>query len=191
MRRPTRPPPPGPPPRAGAPPPTPPPRARRGPPPAAIHPPPPPRPAPTPPRHGIRVPPPAETLVDLAHELDAHETRRALREAQFLRLFDLDATEAALERRPSKRLSALIADLVLVQTDIEDRLLDLSDRHHLPRPLTQQPVLGHIVDFLWPAEKVIPETDGWAAHGNPDAFQSVPAATNAYQMAGYTVLRST
>jgi very-short-patch-repair endonuclease len=142
-------------------------------------------------RHGIRVTTPAETLVDLAHELDAHQTRRALREAQFLRLFDLAATQAALGRRPSKHLNALIADLVLAQTDIEDRLLDLCDRHRLPRPRTQQPLLGRSVDFLWPAERVVVETDGWEAHGTRDAFQADRAATNAFQLAGYTVLRFT
>jgi very-short-patch-repair endonuclease len=143
-------------------------------------------------RHrGIRVATPAETLVDLAHELDARATKRALREAQFLRLFDLAAIRQALGRRPSKHLSALIADLVLTQTDIEDRLLDLCDRHRLPRPRTQHPILGHNVDFAWPAQRVIVETDGWQAHGTRDAFQADRNATNAYQLAGYTALRFT
>jgi very-short-patch-repair endonuclease len=142
-------------------------------------------------RARIPVTSPARTLVDLAHELDAHQTRRALREAQFLRLFYLAATQAALGRRPSKPLNALVADLVLAQTDIEDRLLDLCDRHRLPRPRTQQPLLGRSVDFLWPTERVVVETDGWEAHGTRDAFQADRAATNAFQLAGYTVLRFT
>jgi very-short-patch-repair endonuclease len=67
-------------------------------------------------------------------------------------------------------------------------LLRLCDRHGIPRPLTQQPLLGRRVDFLWPRERVVVETDGWRAHGTARAFQADRAATNALLLA---VLRFT
>jgi very-short-patch-repair endonuclease len=140
---------------------------------------------------GIPVTSPARTLVDLAHELGRDDLTRALREAQFQRRFDLDAIRELLARRPSRTLRALIDDLTPTQTVLEDRLLRICDRHALPRPLTQQPILGHRADFLWRDERVVAETDGWQAHGTRTAFQTDRAVSNALQLAGYTILRFT
>jgi very-short-patch-repair endonuclease len=65
------------------------------------------------------------------------------------------------------------------------------DRYGIPRPLTQQLVGARRVDFLWPEQRVIVETDGWEAHGTPSAFQSDRAASNSLQLNVYTVLRFT
>jgi very-short-patch-repair endonuclease len=67
----------------------------------------------------------------------------------------------------------------------------LLDRHGIPRPLTQQKIAGHRVDFLWPAERVVVETDGWEAHANLAAFQTDRTLTNELQLRGYLVLRLT
>jgi very-short-patch-repair endonuclease len=142
-------------------------------------------------RAGIPVTSTARTLVDLAHVLAPDELTRALREAQFQRRFDLEAIRELLTRRPSRTLRALIEDLTPTQTVLEDRLLTICDRHNLPHPKTQQPVLGHRVDFLWPDRRVVAETDGWQAHGTRTAFQTDRAISNALQLAGYTILRFT
>jgi very-short-patch-repair endonuclease len=142
-------------------------------------------------RLAIPVTSPARTLVDVAREEDERTVTRALREAQHLRILDIAATRAALERRPSRVLAALLDDLVETETVLEDDLLRLCDRHGIPRPLTQQPLLGRRVDFLWPRERVVVETDGWGAHGTRRAFQADRAATNALLLAGYVVLRFT
>jgi very-short-patch-repair endonuclease len=134
---------------------------------------------------------PARTLVDLAFVLSADELARTLREAQFLRIFNLAETRDALERRPSRALRALLDDLAVTQSALEDRLLAVCDRYGIPRPLTQQVVVGRRVDFLWAHERVIVETDGWQAHGTATAFQSDRASTNALLLAGYVVLRFT
>jgi very-short-patch-repair endonuclease len=133
----------------------------------------------------------ARTLVDLAGDVDDRELTRALRETQFQRRFDLQATREALARRPCRALRVLVEDLVLTQTRIEDDLVRICDRYRITRPLTQQPVLGRRVDFLWPRERVIVETDGWEAHGTRGAFQADRVASNVYQLAGYVILRFT
>jgi very-short-patch-repair endonuclease len=41
----------------------------------------------------------------------------------------------------------------------------LCARHSLPKPEVNVLIGPSEVDFLWRAEKVIVETDGWATHG--------------------------
>ncbi len=143
-------------------------------------------------RHvGIAVTSPARTLVDLAHVLDRDALLRALREAQFLRLFDLAATREALTRRPSRVLRVLLEDLALTQSGLEDRLLSVCRRHDIEPPLTQQPLAGRRVDFLWPRQRVVVETDGWEGHGTRGAFQADRATSNELQLRGYHILRFT
>jgi very-short-patch-repair endonuclease len=141
--------------------------------------------------HGIPVTSPARTLVDLAHEVDQDELVRALRETQFMRRFDLSEMREVLARRPCRILRILIDDLVLTQSGIEDQLLGICDRHGIGRPLTQQMVCGRRVDFLWPRERVVVETDGWEAHASRSAFQADRTMSNRLQLDGYYVLRFT
>ena len=46
-------------------------------------------------------------------------------------------------------------------------------------------------DALWPAERVVVEVDGWAAHGHRGAFERDRARDADLQARGYTVLRFT
>lgn len=140
---------------------------------------------------GIPVTSPARTLADLAHVLGVEDLTRALREAQFRRLLDLPAVLDALSRRPARQLRALVDAAVPTQSVLEDRLLAICDRQGIPRPLTQQQLGGRRLDFLWPAARLVVETDGFQAHGTPIAFQRDRELANALQLEGYTVLRFT
>ncbi len=140
---------------------------------------------------GIPVITPARTLADLARVVDEDELGRALREAEYRKRFDLEATRAQLARRPSRALGALLEDLRPTRSRLEDRVLPLLADHGLPRPRPQYALDGRHVDFAWPERKVVVETDGWEGHGTRTAFQADRAATNRLQLAGYTVLRFT
>jgi very-short-patch-repair endonuclease len=142
-------------------------------------------------RAGIPVTSPARTLADLARQLDHPDLVRAVREAQFLRRFDLAAAQELLDRRPCRALRTIVEDLALTQSDLEDRLLDICDDHGISRPLTQQPLRGRRMDFLWPYERVVVETDGWQGHGTRSAFQADRTISNRLQLDGYTILRFT
>jgi very-short-patch-repair endonuclease len=142
-------------------------------------------------RSGIPVTSPARTLADLARHVDQPDLVRAVREAEFLRRFDLGAVQELLDRRPCRALRTLVEDLALTQSGLEDRLLDICDHHGISRPLTQQPLLGRRIDFVWPAERVVVETDGWQGHGTRSAFQADRAISNRLQLGGYTILRFT
>lgn len=52
-------------------------------------------------------------------------------------------------------------------------------------------VEGHLVDFLWPAQKVIIETDSWSYHGDPLAFEKDRQRDVELTAAGYEVHRTT
>lgn len=52
-------------------------------------------------------------------------------------------------------------------------------------------VEGHLVDFLWPAQKVIVETDSWSYHGDPLAFEKDRQRDVELIAAGYDVHRTT
>ena len=139
----------------------------------------------------IPVTTPARTLADLAHTLTPQDLTRAVREAEFKRLFHLPSMLAVLDHRPSKQLSQLLADLNPTQSHLEDRLLTLCAQQGLPTPRAQQHVQGRRVDFLWPQHHLIVETDGYEAHATPHAFQHDRTTTNQLQLAGYTTLRFT
>lgn len=49
----------------------------------------------------------------------------------------------------------------------------------------------HVVDLVFPAERVAVEVDGWEFHQSFEAFTSDRAKSNALQVAGWTVLRIT
>jgi very-short-patch-repair endonuclease len=141
-------------------------------------------------RFGIPVTTVARTLVDLAHELSLDDLAGALREAQYLKLYDLRAIHAALVRRPCNALRDLLPQVVSKEK-MEDRFLRLCKRHGLPKPKRQHRIDGHAYDFAWPTHQVVVETDGWQAHSGPHAFQADRTLTNELQLRGWTVLRFT
>jgi very-short-patch-repair endonuclease len=139
----------------------------------------------------IPVTSPTRTWIDLEHEVSDDDFVRALQQVSFKRLLNLSEARAILNRRPSRRINMLLRDPILVQTELEARLAKLCDRYGFPRPLTQQAVEAKRVDFFWPDQRLVVETDGWEGHGTRTAFQADRATSNAFQLAGYTILRFT
>jgi very-short-patch-repair endonuclease len=138
----------------------------------------------------IPVTSPARTLADLAHCLPLDELLRAVREAQYLKLYDSKAIEDVLTRRPSKHLRALLPALV-TQSEMEQRFLRICTSYALPTPQRQYRIGAKRYDFAWPDWRVVVETDGWQAHGTPYAFQADRTQSNRLQVIGWLVLRFT
>lgn len=142
-------------------------------------------------RDGIPVTAPERTLIDLATQVDVDELTRAVRETLYRRLTDLPSMQRALDHKPSRPLRAAIAGYADTRSHLEDEFMRMLDRHGIPRPESQYPIEGYVVDFCWPEAGVIVETDGWEAHGTRAAFQRDRTQTNDLQLAGYVVLRLT
>jgi very-short-patch-repair endonuclease len=143
-------------------------------------------------KHGIPVTTPARTLIDLADLLPRRRLERALDEADYLRL---DVSD--LRPRPGRRGSGALAEALgrhqagatRTRSDLEERMLSLLHRFRLPTPDVNATVEGYEADFVWREQRLIVETDGWAAHGTRGAFERDRRRDADLLAAGWRVLR--
>lgn len=153
-------------------------------------------------RNGIPVTTVARTLVDLTDLLGSDRILRAVREAEFLRLLDLEALDAAVQRaRGRRRLGALHMAMAahtpgqIVRDELEHRFLELVRAAGLPFPETNVRirVRGRLyeIDCLWREQRVAVELDGRAAHARTMAFENDRARDAALNAFGLRPLRFT
>jgi uncharacterized protein DUF559 len=103
----------------------------------------------------------------------------------------LPALELANRRRPSRRLTSVIDDLLPTDTPLEGLFVRaVIRRYDIPEPLCQRKVEGFRVDFHWPAARLVVETDG-SQHADPLRMQADHIRDNVLQVAGELVLRYT
>jgi very-short-patch-repair endonuclease len=146
-------------------------------------------------REGIPVTTVARTLLDLADVLSTQALTRVIAEADYLRLLDMTALIAVVERNPGRRgaklLEAAAGPLELTRSALEERFLELVGRHGLPRPRAAVRIAGYEVDFYWPGAKLIVELDGFAAHGTRARFESDRRRDRALGRRGLRTIRLT
>lgn len=135
-------------------------------------------------RHrGLRVTSAARTLHDLRARLTVAQFTRAVNDARLAGLLSAaDLTEleslTAVTERPTR---SGFEDLVLA----EIRLCGF------PEPRVNAHVLGHEVDFLFAAERVIVELDGWKYHSDRATWERDHARDAHTAAAGFTTVRIT
>jgi very-short-patch-repair endonuclease len=132
-------------------------------------------------RDGIPVTNPARTLSDLARILSGTQFAAVLREAEFLRLPIRAAGEQARARQNVAR----------TRTELEALFLAVVRRHRLPPPEVNVKIDRYEVDFLWRAERLIVEVDGWVAHRTRSAFEEDRARDTRLKLLGFDVFRFT
>lgn len=102
------------------------------------------------------------TLNDIAPTLRPHVLKAAVRQAEIQHRLDLSTVQA----KPALRtFLAGYVSVLGVANEFEADFLELCVRHDIPRPESQYEIPPYRVDFCWPAERVIVETDGRASHG--------------------------
>jgi hypothetical protein len=118
---------------------------------------------------------PARTLVDLASVLDRRSLRRAVRQAQSLRLVELRQVMEVLARLGPRRGITKLANIIATGpaptgSELEDVVLDLLLAGGLEHPDVNVPLVVEgrevIPDFRWPTKQLIVEADGAAWHDN-------------------------
>ena len=149
-------------------------------------------------RHnGLPTTPPAQTLLDIADVLTLQQVRRALSEAEYLKLVSLEEVEAVLGRgKPgSARLRAALEchrpQLARTKSALEEKFVLLCERHRLTPPDVNVRVAGHQVDAVWFDRKLAVELDSHLAHGTAARLEADHQRDMDLLAAGYTVLRYT
>jgi very-short-patch-repair endonuclease len=148
-------------------------------------------------RRGIPVTAPARTLVDLAGCESQLVLENAYAECRRRGLARDAEIRAALARAPRRagadRLRALLdaGRAALTRSKAERLLLELIRAAELPEPLANATVSGHMVDLLWPEQRLIVEFDGWETHGRRDSFESDRRRDQRLVATGYRVVRIT
>jgi very-short-patch-repair endonuclease len=127
-------------------------------------------------RQGIPLTEPLRTLDDLAATQPRKEVERITQQALAQRLIRPDELPRGHDA---------------TRSDLENRMLALIRDAGLPEPLVNHRVGPYLVDFAWPEQRVIVETDGYATHGHRAAFERDRARDAALHAAGYVVLRFT
>lgn len=148
---------------------------------------------------GLRVTTLRRTLLDLSLVVSASELCALLREAEYrhhLDLAELRRSLAGYGRSPRHgRLRRILDEWVpgigLTETELEARLMRLCARRGIPLPAPQVRRGGRRLDFLWAAERLVVEVDGYEAHRGRIAFQDDRARDRALKAEGFEVLRFT
>ena len=140
---------------------------------------------------------PAQTLLDIAGIVRFTQLRRAVAEAEYLRLVTLDEVAAMLGRgrHGSGALRAALEchrpELARTKSLLEEKFLLLCERHSLTPPDVNVSVAGWLVDAVWFEQRVVVELDGHAAHNTPTAMEEDRRRDLDLRAAGFIVLRYT
>ncbi|MFP5370284.1 MAG: DUF559 domain-containing protein [Actinomycetes bacterium] len=148
---------------------------------------------------GVRVTTLARTMLDIAAATPRQDIlRKMLVEAETLRIFDLAQFDELLARRRGDRGLARLRLALQAHRDIQvfsglevDFVL-FCETYQLPSPPVVNGLIeGYLVDFAWPACRVIVETDTPKFHGEPTSFEDDRIRDAELHARGWRVLRFT
>jgi hypothetical protein len=135
------------------------------------------------------------TLLDLTAEASLSKVRRALAEADYRRLLDLDAIETALGAgRPGSAklrhaLDRHLPQLARTRSPLEAAFLALCESAGVPLPEINVRVAGWTVDALWRRERLVVEVDGYGNHHSRAQIERDRRKELCLRRAGLTVVR--
>jgi hypothetical protein len=135
--------------------------------------------------------------------VDRRGVERAIDQAEVLRVFDLRAVHEVLSRATGRRgagvLAAVLAEYdgpTLTDRELEERFFLLCRDAGIPKPEVNVWIaidggIAYKADFLWRAERLVVETDGWGSHGTRRAFEDDRRRDRRLRLAGWDVVRFT
>jgi hypothetical protein len=147
---------------------------------------------------GVPITTVARTLLDYAEVVPRNRLKRAIEEADRLRMFDGFAIQELLARSPGRRghkpVRELLSDFVydeFSRQELEALFFDLCKEAGLLLPTMNAMICGYEVDAYWPGTNLIVELDSHAYHLNPTAFEADRLRDAELLLAGYRVVRIT
>ncbi len=148
-------------------------------------------------RYGIPVTDPVTTLIDLATLLSPRQLETAINEADKRGLVSPEQLRLASGEafgRPGVRSLRTVLDrhtFRLTDSELERYFLPISRAAGLPAPETGRLLNGFKVDFFWPDQGLVVETDGLRYHRTPAAQVRDRLRDQTHTAAGLTPLRFT
>lgn len=140
----------------------------------------------------------ARTLFDFAEVSSYEEVKKAAEAADRRNLLRIRELEGVFEHgrgrralRPVRRLLVELGAPVEGRSPLEIRFAEFLREHGIPAPAQNVLVLGHEVDALWPAAKLVVELDSWEHHGHRAAFERDRTRDPKLLLAGYRTIRVT
>ncbi len=148
---------------------------------------------------GIPVTSVERTLLDISADLYDRQLERAVVAADRtgrLRWPELDRLLARTPRRKGaarlRRVAHRVSPYAIeAKSPLEVDFLAVCRDAGLPQPHVNALIEGHLVDFLWPAQRIVVETDGYRYHSDRIAFERDRERSVALSAAGYEVHRVT
>lgn len=147
---------------------------------------------------GLPVTTVARTLFDYAEVMPFSQLEKAWEEADRLKLLQLAAVERVCERgygrralKPIRRLLAEARAATEGRSPLEERFQRFLEAHRIRPGSTNVDVLGHEVDVLWPAARLVVELDSWEHHSHRAAFERDRTRDPELLLAGYRTMRVT
>lgn len=153
---------------------------------------------------GIPVTTVPQTVLDLASTSSIDEVEVAIRQVEFLRLYDHLSLPDLIERYPGRRGTARVRVALArlealpvgrVRSPLETKFLPFLRRYGLPRPRLNDWIMvdgrRFQVDCHWASTGQIVELDSWQAHGTRTAHREDRARDRVLRVAGYEVTRIT
>lgn len=144
---------------------------------------------------GIPITTPERTLFDLASSISLRDLERALAESYARRLTTAEKVAGVLDRHCGRRGYRRLRDLVQggrltrTRSAFEEQFLAMVKRAKLGKPKVNMKVAGYEVDFYWPRENVVFETDGFAFHSSRRSFEDDRRRDLALAAGGVQVVR--
>lgn len=141
---------------------------------------------------------PSRTVCDLAASAPLRVTERAVPEAVVRRLSTESQLLAAAARIGNRPGSAAMCVLLgaeqgpgFTRSQAERVLLKLIAAAGLPAPEKNVQIGSYRVDFVWRAQRIAVEVDGYQFHGHRAAFERDRRRDRSLRAAGFTVIRIT
>ncbi len=148
-------------------------------------------------REGLWLSSPARALLEIAAALSPGELANAIDDGLAAGVLKRGEVEDVLERnrrcRGAGRLAAVIANgggATITRSRAERAFLKLIRDARLPKPDVNEPFGRWEADFMWRAQRLVVEIDGYGFHSGPRAFTRDHEKVLALQAAGFEVLRS-
>lgn len=154
-------------------------------------------------RDGIPCTTVERTLVDLAGVVSVPELRKAVSEAEVLRLLDHGVLRGVIRRCRGRRgvarlrmvLDEIRPEVRRTRSEMERLFLRMCSRAGLPTPAVNAPLMinGATLrpDFMWREAGLIVESDGRRFHDTHSAFQRDRWREQEFQLAGWRVIHCT